>query len=635
MAFGTDNFQFDLIDNFEGYVSAKDKTNVSPNVLVGGSINCYKKINGNIAVRPGLKRYGQTNSDVAGIISADEWYTSTGREYPFRVVEPTAAGNDGKLQVLSTLADGSTPVWYDLQTALTAAQCRYVFDAWWSSTELKDRWIWCRGDSNLYWWSGGFTLAAAQAGGGATLTKSDTTTTWAQDGFNTTGDKTFTIYGSATVYTYTGGESTTTLTGITPALPAISAGDIIVQSVITETNIPAAGFNADFLKTIGNQLYVGSYTSRLVYISSSSDFTNYTVPSPRVAGDPELLTLDNNGKGISVRQGTAHITAGLADWYVINFVDISVGTDLTQQTVVEKQETAALSAALAHEFIDTVGDDIVYLSQDQQLRNYGTFRNINTAKFPSLSQQIHTELEAETFVVGKVVGQVKAIGDFIYVTSPSSGRTYMQQTRESLDVAGNIIAERLWHPPQEWNISRIALINGVEYGHSTANPQLYQLWNTGQFHDDSPSDDPVPYDVRMCMAYRQHNRRQGLLGFDKVYVEGYILNNSGLNLKVYSDYLDPNPQNKVIAANGDMPVLFPPVNPETIGGSMIGEIPIGGGTVEENIMPKFRAIVDVQLKNCFEYQLELYSEVADSSWEILALGTNTEVAAQQATNIRI
>lgn len=632
----TDNFEFQLIDSFEGYVSSKDKTNVSPQVMVGGSQNVYKKLNGNIAVRPGLKRYGEADASVAGIASSAEWYNSLGRTYPFRVVKPTAAGNDGKLQVMSTILDGETPVWYDLQTGLTLAQVRYVFDSWWDDTEKKDREIFVRGDDNLYWWSGGLTLAAAQAISGSTLTKSDTSTTWAQDGFSTGGDKTFTINGSATVYTYTGGETTDTLTGITPALPAIVANDVIIQSVITETDTPAAGFLCDFIKTIGNQLYVGSYTSRLVYISASDDFTDYTIPSPRLAGSPDLLTLDNSAKGISSRQGKAHISAGLSDWYVVSFTDITVGSTLTQQTVVDKQNTAALSAALAHEFIDTVGDDIVYLSQDQQLRNYGQFRNIFTAKYPSLSQAIYQELQAETFMDGTIVGGVRCIGDFTYITSPDSGKTYLYQAREALDGNGNIVAERLWHPPQIWNASRMALIDGVEYVHSTANPQIYQVWNTGQYHDDSPTDDPVPYDAYMSMSYRQHDRRQGLLNFDKVYVEGYILNNSDLNLRVRDDYLDPNPQIKVLSSIAQPPTFFPNTTPEAIGGSPVGEIPVGGGAVSESeeIMPKFRVISDVIIKNAFEYQLEIYSTSADSAWEIIALGTNATQSDANATEIR-
>lgn len=631
---GTDDFKFDILDNFSGYVSSKDRTNVAQNVLVSGSQNVYKKINGNIAVRPGLKRYGAADTIEAGVASSDEWYNSLGRCYPFRVLHATSAGNDGKLQVQSTIVDGETPIWYDLQTGLADTQTRYIFDSWWNDTEKKDRYLFVRGDDNMYWWSGGLSLAAA-GGGSSTLTKSDISTTWAQDGFSTGGDKTFTIYGSATVYTYTGGESTTTLTGITPSVPVLTGGEVIVQSVITETDTPAAGFLTDFIKVIGNQVYCGSYTSRLIYISASDDFTNYVVPAPRTAGSPELLTLDNSGKGISVRQGKAHITAGLSDWYIVSFQDLTVGASLTQQTLVEKQETAALSAALAHEFIDTVGDDIVYLSQDQQLRNYGSFRNLNTAKFPSLSQAVHTELESDVFIEGTKVGGVKAIGDFIYITSPISGKTYLQQTRESLDGNGNIVAERLWHPYQIWNATRVALINGVEYVHSNANPQLYQVWDTGQYHDDSPTDTAVPYDAYMTLSYWQNGRRQGLTGFSKVYIEGYIQRNSQLSLRVRRNYLDSNPEVKIISSVDVTPSLYPSTNPDTIGGSVIGQDGVGGTFFGTTVMPKFRAIADINLKDCFEYQLEIFSTDADSAWEILAIGADQSTSTTNATNIRL
>lgn len=617
---GTDNFEVDIIDNFDGYVSSKDKTNVAQNVLVMGSQNVYKPISGNITVRPGLKTYGENNTDEVGIKSSYEWYTSLGGVYPLRVIGTAVPGEgyydivEGKLQVLLNL--DTNPEWLTIKSDLTSG--RIVFAPWWNNTEKKDRIVFVNGNSNLYSWSGG--IATVSSATGDTITKTGIST-WAQAGFSiTSGEKKFLIGNAesgAQEYTYTGGENTTTLTGITPALPSLS-GETIAQSVLTESNSPDTDFTNDFVKTIGNQLYVGSYTSRLVYISSATDFTDYVVLTPRVSGSPELLTLDNNPTGIAVRQGKAHISAGLSDWYIISFEDITVGTDLTQQTIVDKQETAALSAALAHEFIDTVGDDIVYLSQDQQLRLYGSFRNIFTAKYPSLSQPVRTELESLN-VTG---GAVRSIGERVYLTSPLTGKTYFYVARESVDGSGNVVAERFWNPPQVWNVSRIALINGVEYGHSNQNPMIYQLWNTGQWHDDSPSGDIVPYDVSMCLAYWQNERRQGLTTFDKVYVEGYILQGSTLYMRAFKDYNDPAPETNILNDLDNPAEIFPDVNPEVIGGSKIGEVSIGGVTVMQGYFPKFRVISDCLVKDVFEYQIEIYSNTADSAWEILAVGVN-------------
>lgn len=639
-----DNFEFDLVggekEPFIGYISSKDKTALSPQAVIRGSQNTYKKLSGNWANRPGLKRRGAPDDTLAGVKSAYEWYNSLNDVIPLRVA-------NNKLQFESDIAAPGTFVWYDLVLSSTlinpaATLTRLVFSTWWDNTEKKDRLVFVRGDSNMFSWSGGFTLIGSNTIN--TITKADATTTWAQDGFatNTAGEKKIIIdiAGTPTEFTYTGGENTQTLTGITPSIfSSIPANTIAVQPVIQETDKPAAGYSADFITTIGNRVHVGSYSSRLVYISDQSDFKNFTVPTPRTPGSAELLTLDNNTKGITVRNGNAHIAAGLSDWYEVIYIDQSVGSPgsevLIQQTKVDKKPTSVLSAALAHEFIDTVGNDVVYLSQDQQLRVLGTFRNINQAKYPSLSQQVFDEFAEEDFTGGAL----RAIGDFIYITAPNSGRDYMHQTREYVDQSGNVYAERLWHAPQIRNISRFAVINGVIYGHSNANPQIYQVWDTAQWYDDSPSEERLPYLSRMVMAYRNHGRPQGLIAFDKVYYEGYATQGSEILSKVYIDYQGSTSlQSPPINTDSDPATFFVANSSISLGDSSLGDNPLGQGIqtepIEQENLPKFRKITDITLANCFEYSLEVYSEKANSRWEMERLGSNAEISDQQATFIR-
>lgn len=617
----TDNFNFDLEYNFSGYNSSRDKTNITGSFLVRGSKNVYKKLSGTIASRPGLLRRGEIDATSAGVVSSYEWYTSLGATHPLRVA-------NNKLQVESNLS--GSYVWYDLleTSALTnpaATLTRFVFDPWWDNTEKKDKLIMVRGDSKLLHWSGGITKVAS--GTVNTITKSGTTT-WGQDGFSNTSGQQKVVIGGVE-YTYTGGESSTTLTGVTPDASGIVADSVAVQSVIVETDKPAAGFNNDFIKVIGNRLHCGSYTSRLIYISDDSDFTDFTVPGGgRSPGDPELLTLDNTAKGITVRNGNAHISAGRSDWYEIIYTQITVSTVLTEQTKVDKKPTAFLQAAYSHEMIDTVGNDIVYLSQDQQLRVLGTFRNLFQAKYPCLSQAVYNELENEDFTGG----HLRAIGDFIYITAPNNGKDWMHQTRESVDANGNVTAERLWHPPQVRNVSRFAVIDGIVYGHSNANPMIYQIWDTGQWHDDSPSDEPLPYDCYMRMAYRRWGdksgqRRQGLIAFDKAYFEGYIANGVNLNANVYIDYQGSTSlQNMNINSNNVSAKFFTSNSELSLGTTSLGENPLGDGIIsddsDQELLPKFRAITGVNPADCFEYSLEVYSNDADSRWEILALGVN-------------
>ena len=70
----------------------------------------------------------------------------------------------------------------------------------------------------------------------------------------------------------------------------------------------------------------------------------------------------------------------------------------------------------------------------------------------------------------------------------------------------------------------------------------------------------------------------------------------------------------------------------------MGDNPLGDGLTPESndqeLLPKFVVIRDVNPVNCFEYELEVYSTDPDSRWEILSLGVNITLAEQQAVFIR-
>ena len=626
----TDNFEFDLTTDFEGYYSSQDKTKAGPKLLVRGSKNVYKKTSGTVASRFGQKRRGAADATLAAVKSSYEWYNSLGDTLPIRVC-------NGKLQVESDIVASGTYVWYDLMTGIADANTRMIFDSWWDNTDKKDKLIFVQHDFNLYSWAGGITKVVS--GTVNTITKLDNTTTWAQDGFASTG--TVTINGID--YTYTGGANTTTLTGTTDA-SALTSGLVGISKVVTNSNTPASGFYNDFIKVINNRLHVGSYTSRLIYISSQTDFTNFTVPGTRAAGDPELLTLDDTGKGITVRNGNAHIFAGTSNLYIISYTQITVDTTLIEQTTVNKIQLGNLLSALGHEFIDILNNNIVYLDQNNQLRAYGTFRNLFQDASPSLSISVVDELTETDFTGGHLRVISGNLSNIIYITSPITGSTYFYQEIQSVDPVGNVVSQKLWHPPQIWNISRIAVIGGIVFGYSNSNPQIYQLWDTDQWHDDSPSGDPLPYSCVMRMSYKRVNgksgpRRQGLGLFDKSFFEGYMPTGVNLYANIYMGYQGSQGlQQKIINDNDNPAKFFSGNTPTSIGEGSLGDNPLGDGLTPESndqeLLPKFVVIRDVNPVNCFEYELEVYSTDPDSRWEILSLGVNITLAEQQAVFIR-
>lgn len=455
---------------FVGYISSQDKTNVSERALVKGSKNMFRKQSGTWSARDGLKRRGIPDATLAPIASSYVWNTSLGKTIPLRVVN--YGGSSSKLQFESDIVTNGTPIWYDLLIGLSLT--RFVFDTWWDNTLKKDRLLFVKGDSTITAWSGAYGLIVSTTSNTIVLNADA-----ALLGFDSSGD---TINIDGHTYTYTG-VSGSTLTGVSTDPTGEAAGNMVVQAVDSSSNSPTAGFSSDFIKVINNQLYVGSYISRLVYISKNTSYTDFTQSSPRIPGDGELITLDAPGKGIGQRQGKAHIFAGTSYLHVVTFTQITVGTTLTEQTSAPRQDLADLEGALAHEFIDTVGDSLVYLSQENQVTVYGTFRNLNSPRYPCLSLAIRDELKAEDFTGG----QLKCSDEFIYMTAPISGISYLHETNQDIDSQGNITANRYWHTPHIWNIQSVVIIDGVKYGHSNANPQIYQLQNTGQWHDDGPS----------------------------------------------------------------------------------------------------------------------------------------------------
>lgn len=620
---GTDDFDFALVTEFiKGYNSAIDPTNTTSDILVRGSQNVYRKSSGTVANRPGKKQYDAVDGTLSPVSSAFVWNTSLGATLPMRV-------SNSKLSVYSTITGSG--VWYDLQTGLTLT--RYIFDTIWDNSLKKDFVVFVRGDSNLFRWDGGIGLFVS-----GTVNTIVLASDAALAGFPTSGG-TVTINGNT--YTYSG-ISGSTLTGVNNNSSAEPTNSIVLLAVVTNATTPASGFNNDFCKTINNQLWVGSYTSRLVYISKNSSYIDYTQSSPRIPGDGELLTLDDSCKGITVKDGNGWLTAGSSYWYEVTFTQITVGSTLTEQTKVAPQPTPKLAAALAHEFIEIVNDTIIYLSQDQQLRTIGLYRNLNQPAYPALSVAIKKELSEEDFLgpTKTNVGELKAIGDFIYLIAPKTGKVFLHQTKTDVDTVSNVVATRLWHTPFIWGISRIDVINGTIVGFSNSNPQMYSLWNTGQWHDDSPSGQ-LPYTCIMLMAYQNGGRRQGKIVFDKTYWEGYASNGSEIFAGVYYDYQGSTALLSPIINSTDSlfttQQLFTGVIPPSLGDASLGDNPLGDGLNilpdDQALLPKFREIIGVAITDCFEYALMVYSSKADSRWEILALGANHRLSQSEAVEI--
>lgn len=410
------------------------------------------------------------------------------------------------------------------------------------------------------------------------------------------------------------------------------------QTLSTFVNTPAQNFNANFIKVIENQVWVGSYTSRICYVSAdgqpaNGDFTNYVVPNPEVDGSPAHLDFDSNLNGIGVNQENIYVSCGTSEWVIVAFSDTVINNINVRVTTQTSKVVAKEAAALAHEFISNSGDTIVYLSQDQQLRAVGNFNQSFVNAFPALSQDVFTELSNEDFTGGCV----KSIGDFTYITAPVSGKTYLYQVRQSVNPLNEVVVERLWHSPFVISATRVDDYNGTVVVFSNANPMMYQLFDTNQWYDDSPSGSQLPYDCKLALAYNTADRRQGIQNFDKIFSEGYMGLGTPLTVTVNYNYQGATQTTPAIVNSIAQPATFFSPSIASLGDTIMGDKPLGDEINEDDTnngdLPKFKVINSLALINCFEYQLVYESDTANANWELLASGTNTRLTSQNATFI--
>lgn len=464
--------------------------------------------------------------------------------------------------------------------------------------------------------------------------------TWLEQGFVNYGS--ITVDGTTYTYDFVIGRYLVDISGTPPQ------GEFAYSGLAVTENATPTGedYAIDFILCLTNQLMTFSYTNRVVYISSNQDqtsstgYTDFVNGSDLVPGDPDFTVLDEFPKGGTTKGNSAYVGAGTSSWYEITPnipAPIAYSTvddvDAYVLTEVKKFAGAGLTAPLGHNFVSTVGEDIIYLSQDNQLRTLGFYRNLAQQKSPSLSLQVRKEL-AETDFTG---GCIRTIDEFTYLVAPVPGRTFLYQIRDDVDNVGDITSIRQWQPPQDWNISRIALVDGLVHGYSAQNPQLYQLFNTDQWHDDTPVVGVfAPYTSVCRLAYDAFRFKP--VKFDKVYYEGYILPNSDLVTNIYYDYRGAtNLAEKVISSADGNPVLFGGSGVVLIGGDVIGNTTIGGGLrdVAYGPLEKFRAIADVQIDDCYEYQIELVSQELDSRWELLATGANVKDSTNSPVRLNL
>lgn len=609
--------EYELTDEVLGYSTSENPTNTDPRHLVAGSRNVLIDQQRKVRTRNGFSVLGASSSDTTPPRNQATWNTSTGTELMLRAY-------DDELEVYLGTVDGTDlNAWYRVKNSLgTTAIPRFA--PWYKSAEVIDVLLFVWGDANIYEWNGAVAVVGSVTA--TTVTKVGTNT-FAQNRFYAAGNKTFFCARTGTEYTYTGGETTTTLTGITDTTGLV-AGDVLIQKVVTNTNKPIATRKNNTIYNYQNQICLGSDTDGTVYVSKNTDYTDFSYATPRVPGNGALLTLDGKVNGFGTLNDKLIIFTGKDSIFQAQFTELTVGSTKTETFDVKKYEVGVNQSAQTQEVIIPLGRSILYLSHEPALRELVSLEEVSGGKEPStLSNPIKPDFDAEDWSNACGIWHKNAC----YLSAPTNSRLYILEYKEDAD--GRV--RRFWQPPQTLPVRSLSSFAGLLYGHSNASPETYELFDPDTFSDVNSSGEKLAINCVAKYAYRGYGKRAVLKNFDEYFVEGEIGPSTTLDVNLYYDYggFTQVISKEIDGSNFD-------TSEETLLNASLaqqplGQSPLGGVVNAPDGTLKFRAILEIAKEDFFEMQAVFSTDDTDKYWAILAHGANAAISTRQSNNKKI
>ena len=605
--------KYSLAEETLGYVTASDETNSDKRLLVTGSQNVLVDRNKKVKIRSGYTRLGAGNSANTAVRNAFTWLTSTGEERPLRFY-------DDEWEVYLSTVDGTTVnAWTRFASSMsTTAIPRGA--TWYDTGEDEDEMIFVQGDDNLYEWNGAVAIVSSVT---ATTVTKTSTPTFKQSRFYSTGSKVITVNG--TDYTYTGGETTTTLTGIADTT-GIVAGDIIIQKMITNTDKPVASRNNHTIGQFKNQIFVGSEDDNEVLVSQDDDYTDFTFATPRIPGQGGLLTLDANTKTFALLGNTFCISAGRDSWFKVIYTPEVVSTTLTESITAQKFQAGVDQGSQNQESAVQIGNSLIYLSFEPAVRILEDPEQLQGTDPRTLSNPIKPDFDAEDFT-GSCAGWFKNI---YLLSSPVNSKTYMLEYVEDSD--GKL--RRFWDSPQILPVRAFSIISNKLYGHSNGVPESYELFTgTSDIVPNGTAGDPadkLPVNAIAAFAYNLYGDKANLKTFDEYFSEGEITAaTDDLLLTLNYDFGGETYVAERTIDGSDEDILEGNVGFNSLGQQNLGANPLGGLLNPPDDARKFNVIFEYARDDFRMLQAIFSTNEVDRYWAITAHGANANLSPRK------
>lgn len=607
--------EYALVDSFKhGYRNREEITMLPPGVLVVGSQNVMTGTNGRVGIVKGYSHDGSSSIVLAPISCGVTWRTSKGYERNVRAGFLTTAGNDGKLQFRYEDANGNI-IWKDLLTGLTSADFNFT-DFWDANTEQIAMLLGVNGSSNIYEWSGAEAVYASSGTDSITIGNAETI---AELGFYTQNTRKVTING--TEYTYTGGETTHTFTGVTPspASSVFAVGDLVFQTIraTPATSIASLGLSTvSVIGTVDNQVYYGELTNNNVYISKANNYKDCGFTGAgRLPDEGGLLNLGTPVVGFAPQESQMYISAGLDQWYLVEF---KMSSDLTKEDVsVGPLKTGARQSAQSQRFITKDKNNIVYLSNEPTISTLGRVQNIlQTPQITDISFPIINDMNSYDFTGGSTYYWK----NFILVAIPKHSIVRIYNMTDAKD--------HYWEVPIQYPVTGFYEVNGELYGHGYLTSESYKLFDGFNFIGN-------PIDARAIFSYQNLGVRTQTKKMNAYYIEGRCTQNGVLKIGINYETDGAMSETEYSLDGSDSEFVAIPGGQNALGKYPIGKQPLGSNIGDDSTdPPKFRKIITFPPTSHYEFQPKFSSVEKDFNWSMIAFGGNESLTTEGNNNIK-
>lgn len=589
---------------FGGFVNRDDATQIRGVSVIGQNMTFIGT--DNPTVRKGYEVVGTEAADATPIKRAWAFETREGAKYELKAF-------DTKVQYW---LEGTSTAYLDLLTGLTAGLefgCANISE----TGALTAKSFFCNGTDDWYEFTGAnATISAVTA-----ATISIASSTWTALGFYTTGTRSIIIRG--TVYTYTGGEGTTTLTGVTPdptVLPVV-AGDIAVQSPLAVSAMSSVKGKVAFA-------HDGRIHARLETKKSVWNYSKLDNPDDWTAGasDGDGGAKEVEFSGPILAYGKLNKTILCFKSRVIKILDfIQVGSRVDSpryQTLVSTDDKSTSLGAVNQKSTFSTPKGVVFVTPDKRMMLLSGVTANNEPQYYTLSEPVQPVFdrgvhdEATGICVNNVI---------YYSFKENKNSTYNDTvlvgdlTKITLDATGEPVPVR-WDPPYiGWNVADWTAIESdadkkIEVRwHSSINSSTYRII-------DSKTDNTGAFTTTLRTWSETFDLPFKRKLVDMIYIELKMSEITEVTATILYDEDGVTAQETFTLDADSADHKFAKVTYNPFGASSFGSQQFGSNP-ENDDMPKYRFFVELK-KNVrfFTISLQLSTDGEAQNYELIRYG---------------